>query len=203
MAKLYFRYGTMNSSKSAQLLMVHHNYKEQGKEAVIFKPILDTRDGEFVKSRALNGKVPAIMVGISRVGTMFDYVQKHRPACVLVDEVQFMTPAQIDELAKIVDVLNTPVIAYGLMTDFQTNLFAGSRRLIEVGARLEEIKTVCWYCSKRAVYNMRLENGVPVFDGEQVRVGGNESYKPVCRSCYENFRGKEKPVESEHETKKQ
>jgi thymidine kinase len=184
MAKLYFRYGTMNSSKSAQLLMVHHNYTEQGKTAVIFKPLLDTRDGSVVKSRALDTSVPAILVGITRVGTMFDYTEKNRPACVLVDEVQFMSIPQIDELAKIVDLLNIPVIAYGLMTDFQTNSFSGSRRLIEIGARVEEIKTVCWSCSRKAVYNMRLANGVPVFDGEQVQVGGNESYKPVCRCCY-------------------
>lgn len=185
MAKLYFRYGTMNSGKSAHLLMVHHNYVEQGKNVVIFKPLLDTRDGDFVKSRALNGKVPAILIGIVTVGTMFDYVEKHKPACVLIDEVQFMTEEQVDEMTKIVDLLNVPVITYGLMTDFQTNLFTGSRRLIEVGAKVEEIKTICWDCENKAVYNMRLSDGVPVFSGEQIQVGGNESYKPVCRQCYE------------------
>lgn len=189
MATLYFRYGTMNSSKSAQLLMVHHNYKEQGKTAVVFKSSLDTRSGNFVGSRAINTEVEAILVGLLEVGTMFEYVKEHRPDCVLVDEVQFMSEEQIDELGKIVDLLDTPVIAYGLLTDFQSNLFSGSRRLIEIGARLEEIKTVCWDCSRRAAFNMRIQDGVPVFDGEQIMIGGNDEYKPVCRKCYLKAKG--------------
>jgi thymidine kinase len=184
MAKLYFRYGTMNSSKSAQLLIVNFNYTEQGKVAVIFKPLLDTRDGDFVKSRALNGKVPAVLIGVTTLGTMFHYAFNNKPDCVLVDEVQFMSESQIDELAKIVDVLGIPVIAYGLMTDFRTNLFPGSRRLIELGAKIEEIKSVCWYCSRKSIFNLRLTDGIPVFSGEQVQIGGNESYKAVCRQCY-------------------
>lgn len=184
MATLYFRYGTMNSGKSAHLLMVYHNYKEQGKSVVIFKPSLDTRSGEFVGSRALNTKEKAIVVGMTDKDKMFDHVAQHKPSCVLVDEVQFMSEKQIDELGEIVDLLDTPVICYGLLTDFQSNLFSGSRRLIEIGARLEEIKTVCWHCSKRAVYNMRINDGNPVFTGEQVKIGGNEGYRPVCRSCY-------------------
>lgn len=189
MATLYFRYGTMNSSKSAQLLMVHHNYHEQGKRAVIFKSSLDTRSGPYVGSRAINTQVEAIQIGILELGTMFNYVREHKPDCVLVDEVQFMSEVQIDELAKIVDLLNTPVICYGLMTDFQGNLFSGSKRLIELGARLEEVKTVCWYCSHRATFNMRFQNGKPVFDGEQILIGGNDEYKPVCRKCYLTAKG--------------
>jgi thymidine kinase len=184
MAKLRFKEGTMNSSKTAQLLMVRHNYIEQGKKVIVFKPQLDTRDGEHVKSRALGEKAPAIMISSFEKGKMFSLTENISPVCVLIDEVQFMPEHQIDELAKIVDLLGIPVIAYGLLTDFQTKLFEGSKRLIEIGAVVENIKTVCWDCSKAAVFNMRLLNGLPVFTGEQVQVGGNESYKPVCRGCY-------------------
>lgn len=184
MAKLRFKYGTMNSSKSANLLMTQHNYTEQGKKVLIFKPKLDTRDGHFVKSRALNERQPAIMIEVNELDTMFSTTQIEQPDCVLVDEVQFMTPRQIEELGEIVDILNIPVIAYGLMSDFQSKLFPGSQRLIEIGALLEEIKTICFYCNKRATMNMRLLDGEPTFDGDQVQVGGNDSYKPVCRSCF-------------------
>lgn len=200
MAKLYFKYGTMNSSKSAQLIMVDYNYKDQGKETLIFKPVLDTRDGAFVKSRALDTKVDAILVEKERDDFMFKKTQELMPNCVLVDEVQFMSSKQVDELARIVDLLNVPVICFGLMTDFQSNLFGGSKRLVELGAILEEIKTVCWDCKARAVHNMRLLDGKPTFNGEQVQVGGNESYKPVCRKCYRKAKNRElnqkpKPLE--------
>ena len=184
MAKLYFKYGTMNSSKSAQLIMVDYNYKDQGKETLIFKPRLDTRDGGFVKSRALDTKVEAHLVGTSEHNFMFNMTQQFKPNCVLVDEVQFMPSHQIEELARIVDLLHVPVICFGLMTDFQSQLFTGSKRLIELGAILDEIKTVCWECKARAVHNMRYVNGKPTFSGKQVEVGGNEMYKPVCRKCY-------------------
>lgn len=190
MAKLRYKEGTMNSSKTAQLLMTRFNYIEQGKKVVIFKPMLDTRDGAFVKSRALGEKVPAKMIYKHEIDSMFLYTEKEKPDCVLIDEVQFMPEHQIDELSKIVDLLGIPVIAYGLLTDFQGKLFPGSQRLIEIGAFVENIKTVCWDCSKAAVYNMRLFNGEPVFHGEQVQVGGNESYKPVCRSCYTKAKSK-------------
>lgn len=190
MAKLYFKYGTMNSSKSAQLIMVDHNYKEQGKETLIFKPKLDTRDGSYVKSRALNTRVDAIMVEKEDTNFMFNKTQELLPNCVLVDEVQFMPPHQIEELAKIVDLLHVPVICFGLMTDFQSNLFGGSKRLVELGAILEEIKTVCWNCKARAVHNMRYLDNTPTFDGQQVEVGGNEMYKPVCRKCFRKARNK-------------
>lgn len=191
MAKLYFKYGTMNSSKSAQLIMVDYNYKDQGKETLIFKPVLDTRDGAFVKSRALDTKVDAILVEKTLEDFMFKMTQDLMPNCVLVDEVQFMPENQVDELARIVDLLNVPVICFGLMTDFQSKLFGGSKRLVELGAILEEIKTVCWDCKARAVHNMRLLDGKPTFDGEQVQVGGNESYKPVCRKCYRKAKNRE------------
>lgn len=184
MAHLDFYAGTMNSSKTAQLLMVRHNYLEQGKNVLIFKPAKDTRDLGIIKSRALEVEVKAITItdGIKR--GMYYLTKAVKPDCVLVDEVQFMPTHQIEELGEIVDLLGIPVIAYGLLTDFQTNLFEGSRRLIEIGARVKEIKTVCWDCNTKAMHNMRLHNGEPIFHGEQVQVGGNESYRPVCRACY-------------------
>ena len=184
MAKLRFKHGTMNSSKSAQLIMVDYNYKSQGKSTLVFKPRLDTRDGGIVKSRALGTVVEAILIDSDDSYTMTNLAGTFKPDCILVDEVQFMSPHQIDELAMIVDTLDIPVICFGLMTDFQSKLFEGSKRLIELGAILEEIKTVCTECKARAVNNMRLRDGVPIFDGAQVEVGGNEMYKPVCRQCY-------------------
>lgn len=121
---------------------------------------------------------------------MFEMTQKLLPNCVLVDEVQFMPEHQIEELARIVDLLHVPVIVFGLMTDFQSKLFDGSKRLIELGAILDEIKTVCWDCKARAVHNLRLLNDELTFTGEQVEVGGNEMYRPLCRKCYRKVRNK-------------
>lgn len=199
MAKLYFKEGTMNSSKSAQLIMTHHNYEVQGKTALVFQPMANTRDGGAVKSRALDSIVDAHLVGKEEEGTMFRLTEELMPDCVLVDEVQFMPAFQIDELAEIVDLLRVPVICFGLLTDFQTNLFEGSRRLIEIGAKVENIKTVCWHCSRKAVYNMRLLNGEPVFEGDQVQVGGDESYRPVCRICYKTAQERSKCADVEVE----
>lgn len=188
MAKLYFRYGTMNSSKSAQLLMVNHNYISEGKTTLIFKPSLDTRDGAYVKSRVIKEHLPAILITDNDKGKMYELVKKERPNAVLVDEVQFFSEEFIVELVDIVDSLNIPVLCYGLMTDFTGHLFEGSKSLIENGARLEEVKTVCVYCDVKANYNMRVVDDIPVFSGEVVQVGGNESYKAVCRKCYNKFK---------------
>lgn len=184
MAKLRYKPGTMNSKKSADLIMTNHNYSEQGKKTLVFKPLCDTKNGAFVSSRALDVKIPAITVGEDVKRGMFHLTNVIKPDCVLVDEVQFMPEHQIDELGEIVDLLDIPVIAYGLLTDFTTKIFDGSRRLIEIGAMVEPLKTVCWDCKSKADYNMRLFKAVPIFTGEQIMIGGNESYKPVCRSCY-------------------
>lgn len=187
MAKLRYKYGTMNSSKSANLLMIRHNYIEQGKSVIIYKPSSDTRDGEFVQSRALDETAPAVLIGTDDVGFMYKQVAIERPNCVLVDEVQFFSEEQVEELGRIVDDLEIPVIAFGLLTDFQGHLFNGSRKLVEIGAVIEEIKTECHYCSKRATHNIRLLDGKPVFEGDQLQVGDKE-YVPVCRKCYSNFK---------------
>ncbi|WP_128895342.1 thymidine kinase [Longirhabdus pacifica] len=190
MAQLYFRYGTMNSSKSAQLLMVNHNYEEQGKKTIIFKPALDTRDGKYVKSRALIGNVTATIIQKEDKGEMFQHAKSIMPDCVLVDEAQWLHENHIDELTDIVDELSIPVICYGLLTDFQGHLFDGSRRLLEVADKREEVKTVCRYCNKKAMFNMRVFEGEPIFHGEQLQVGGNESYIPVCRKCFKDRKQK-------------
>lgn len=179
-----FKYGEMNGGKSAKLLMTKHMYESTGKRVVIFKPSADTRDGQFVQSRALSEKVPAKIVTPKMANWMYNEVKALRPDVVLVDEAQFFQVHQIDELARIVDLLSVPVIAHGLMADFKTELFPASKRLVEVGATLEKIEAVCANCQSPTNFNMRLFNGRPVFEGEQVQVGGNESYKSVCRSCY-------------------
>lgn len=191
----YFKSGTMDSGKSIHLMIRHFSFMQKGKVCLVFKPKLDTRDGDCVKSRAMEHTLPADrIVAEDEEGAMFEMAKRVKPYCVFVDEVQFMPAHQIDELAKIVDVLGIPVMAYGLMTDFQTNFFSGSKRIIEIGANIEILESDCRYCTNPATFNMRLSNGVPVFSGEQVQVGGNESYKPVCRKCYN--KAKEKSMQS-------
>lgn len=170
MAKLRYKIGTMGSSKSADLLISEYRYRQQGKKTLVFKPSQDTRNDGVIYSRALNEELPCISILPPDKDKMFNLAAKEQPKCILVDEVQFMTEAQIEELTEIVDLLEIPVIAYGLLTDFQGLLFPGSKRLIEVGAVLEEVKNVCWYCNKRATHNMRFRGTEPVFEGNQVEI---------------------------------
>ncbi|ANE48132.1 thymidine kinase [Paenibacillus swuensis] len=180
MAKLYYRYGTMNSGKSIDILKIANNYEEQGKKVLIFTSAIDDRHGL--------GKVTS-RVGIQREAylldeTVFEKVQQEQPDCVVVDEGQFASTQLIDLLAEIVDTLDIPVIVYGLMTDFQGEMFEGSKRLLELADRIEEVKTICWYCKSKARFNTRFKNGKAVFTGEQIDIGGNEKYLPLCRQCY-------------------
>ena len=182
MAKLYFRYGAMGASKTSNALMVEYNYFERGQNAVIFKPSIDTRDGiDIVKSR----------VGLAKKAYLFrpsdnafDIINRMNEAqkidCVIIDEAQFLTSEQVMQLCRVVDELNIPVIAYGLRADFAGNLFPGSERLLAMADTIEEIKTVCW-CSKKAIMNARVVDGKVVKEGEQVMLGGNESYVALCR----------------------
>ncbi|MBC8081082.1 MAG: thymidine kinase [Gorillibacterium sp.] len=180
MAKLYYRYGTMNSGKSFDILKIANNYEEQGKKVLIFTSVVDTRHGI--------GKVTS-RVGFQREALLMDermmeVVEQGTPDCVVVDEAQFASTKQIDQLAEIVDCLDIPVIVYGLMTDFQGIMFEGSKRLLEIADRIEEIKTVCWYCNRKARFNTRFKDGQAVFTGEQLDIGGNDKYQPLCRKCY-------------------
>ncbi len=180
MARLYFRHGAMGSSKTANALMVEYNYRERGKRALLVKPRIDTRDGESViKSR----------IGLSHACRFVDELtgmEDERIAeydCVIVDEAQFCEKSDIEFFVHIVDDLDIPVICYGLRTDFQRNLFEGSKWLLAWADVIEELKTVCW-CGRAASCNTRICGGKIVKDGEQLFLGGNESYVALCRKHY-------------------
>jgi Thymidine kinase len=177
MAKLYFRYGAMSSSKTAQAIMVKYNYGERGQKALLSKPATDTRDGvRTVRSRC----------GLSDECVLFDdipwdEVKAHEYDCLIVDEAQFLTKDQVMKLVEAVDDYNIPVICYGLRTDFQGNFFEGSHWLMAFADTIEEIKTICW-CGKKAIMNARLDGkGGITKVGEQVVLGADDKYIGLCR----------------------
>ncbi len=178
MAKLYFRYGVMGSSKTANALMVRYNYEERGQNTLLVKPSVDQRDGaRFVASRA----------GLSAPCIYFSDLQAMPPqalaeyACIIVDEAQFLSREEVRYLTDLVDDWNIPVICYGLRADFKGELFPGSQELLASADLIEEIKTICW-CGKKAIHNARFdENGVVLKEGEQVVLGANDQYIGLCR----------------------
>lgn len=187
-AQLFFRYGAMCSSKSLQLLAVAHNYESQGKRIICFKPVADDRS-DLIETRA----------GFSREAIVLEYgdtdiikyVIGKRIDAILVDEAQFMSRSQIIAFSDVVDYYEIPVLAYGLKSDFKGNLFEGSEALLSFADKIEEIKTVCYFCNSKALMNMRVdEDGFAVFEGNQVEIGDTESsdrqyqYRSVCRKCY-------------------
>lgn len=170
MAKLYFRYGAMGSAKTLNLLAVRHNYQAQGKRVVLLKPAVDSRFGnEWVRSRAgLEHQADYIL----RDGEPLDHDLFEGVSCILVDECQFLKATAVDELREITRVLAIPVIAYGLRTDFKAELFEGSKRLMEVADTLEEIKTTCRFCERKAVFNLRHNSrGEAIVEGPKVLLG--------------------------------
>lgn len=181
MPKLYFKYGAMNSSKSANALMVKFNYEEQGYRVALLKPSLDDRDGvDIVKSRiGLEQKCYVI----DRTVNLLEWYRAHRDYQVMiVDEAQFLTPEQVEHLKDLaVDAI--PVLCFGLKTDFQTKMFPASKRLFELADSLSEIKSVC-RCGRKAEVNARIHNGKIVKEGEQIFIGGNESYIGMCYKCW-------------------
>jgi len=184
MAKLYFKYGAMGCSKTAQALITKFNYEERGMRVLFLKPATDTRDGAAVARSRIGLEAPVIPVAADR-----DLARMYReeyPACnvIIVDECQFLTPEQVDQLGEVVIEYNVPVLCFGLATDFLTHLFPGSRRLFEIAESISEIKSIC-RCGAKATVNARLdENGRVVFEGEQVCLGGNERYMAMCRRCW-------------------
>lgn len=183
MAKLYFYYSAMNAGKSTILLQAEFNYRERGMNPLLLSPLLDTRHG-LGKITSRIG-LQAAALGIAQDTDVFDLVKaKHTQAridCLLIDEAQFLSEAQVKQLARCADELNIPVLCYGLRTDFQGNLFPGSKVLLGWADTLSEIKTIC-HCGKKATMNMRISaQGVPVTEGEQIDIGGNERYVAVCR----------------------
>ena len=185
MAKLYFKYGAMGSSKTANALITKFNYEERGMKVWLIKPSVDVRDGaDVVRSRIGLSAHADIMTPDKN---LFDEYQNH-PDCdvVIADECQFFASAQIDQLRRIVDKLDIPVLCYGLRTDFLTHLFEGSRRLFEVADSITEIKTICT-CGKKAIVNARIDGeGKVVTEGGQILIGGNDSYVAMCHSCWQN-----------------
>ncbi len=181
MAKLYFRYGTMDSAKSMNLLAVAHNYRKQGKTVRLLKPAVDDRFGrDTIRSRSgLARKVDLLIHDDTRLDpAWFEGVD-----CVLVDEAQFLPPPVVEDLRRITLAPGVPVICYGLRTDFRTRLFPGSKRLLELADRIEEVKVTCTHCNRKAIFNMRLRDGRPALDGAQVELG-DAAYVPVCSACY-------------------
>lgn len=183
-AKLYFKYGAMGSSKTAQALITKFNYEERNMKVLFIKPSSDTRDGiDIVKSRiGLEAKANVVGPEVN----LYDYYKNGYADCkaVIVDECQFLTPKQVDELAAVTLDYDTAVLCFGLRTDFLTHFFPGSQRLMEIAESITEIKMVC-DCGAKATVNARFDdNGQIVFEGEQVVLGGNDRYRAMCRKCW-------------------
>ena len=189
--KLYFRYGTMGSAKTAMLLTTAYNFEERGMAYKCFKPVIDTRDKKnVIRSR----------IGIERECSwiyndtnLYEAIRKvmeagEGPQWILVDEAQFLTPEQVDQLARAVDDFGINVVCYGLRTDFKTQLFEGSKRLLEIADTIDEIKSTCT-CGRKTIVNARINSlGEIITEGDQVEIGGNDKYIAVCRNCWRNKR---------------
>lgn len=184
MAKLYFRHGPMDSAKTLNLLAVAHNYRSQGKKVLLLKPRLDDRFGDrSIASRAgLEAQADLLLDDQSPL----DPADFEGVDCLLVDEAQFLSAGIVEKLRKLTKEPGIPVICYGLRTDFRTHLFEGSRRLLELADSIEEVKVTCQFCNRKAILNLRLQDdGAPSLEGDQIELGGNERYAPVCYNCYD------------------
>lgn len=186
MAKLYFRHGTVGSAKTLNLLAVAHNYRQQQKRVYLIKPALDTRFGfGVIRTRAGLEMAADYVVPVSGAFSLPDLTGV---MCILVDEAQFVPELFIDVLHGIAhSTANIPVICYGLRTDFRTNVFPAARRLFELADTIEEIKTVCTACCKKAVFNLKLVDGKPTLSGPSVELGCEEKYIPVCAGCFDEY----------------
>ena len=184
MAKLYFKYGAMGSSKTAQALITKYNYEENDMKVWLIKPSADTRDGVTkLRSRIGLEATVEVMTPDMNIYDRFRDTRAGNCTAVIADEAQFLTEKQIDELRAIVDDFNIAVLCFGLRTDFQTRLFPGSRRLMEVADAIQEIKTMC-DCGTKATVNARINDGYIVTEGAQVVLGGNDCYIAMCHRCY-------------------
>lgn len=183
MAKLYFKYGAMGSSKSAQALITKFNYEELGMTVWLIKPSVDTRDGaDIVRSRI--GLEAHAQIITPEMNIEEEYAAAGRHDVIIADEAQFFTPEQIDQLRTLVDEKDLPVLCFGLRTDFLTHFFPGAQRLMELADSLTEIKTVC-ECGRKATVNARIDSeGKIVTEGGQIFLGGNDSYIAMCHKCW-------------------
>ncbi len=195
MAKLYFKYGAMGSSKTAQALITKFNYEERGMSVWLIKPSTDDRDGATVIRSRIGLRAEAdVIFPQDDVRAMFDALD--RRDVVIADECQFLTPRQIDQLRELVDEEDVPVLCFGLRTDFQTKLFPGSARLFELADSITEIKTIC-ECGSKATVNARIgPDGKVVTEGEQVLLGGNDTYVAMCHACWRRRIAREKNQEN-------
>ena len=187
MAKLYFRYSTMNAGKSLDLCRINHNYIENGKKTLCLTASVDDRYGKNKITSRIGISIDAISV--SRETNIFDLIKETEDiSCVLIDEIQFFTKKHIQQITDVVDILNIPVICYGLRSSYTLDIFDGSAYLMSICDEIQEIKTICSHCkNKKAIINARFENDKIVLEGNQVIIGGNNEYKPLCRKCYKNY----------------
>lgn len=190
--KLYFRYGTMGSAKTALLLTTAYNFEERGMKYVCLKPVIDTRETKnVIRSRIGIERECKWIYGDTDLYMLAAELFEENLAVIdwfLIDEAQFLTSAQVDQLARIVDDFGSNVICYGLRTDFQTHLFEGSRRLFEIADTIDEIKSTCT-CGRKTIVNARIDSHGDIVDvGQQVEIGGNDRYIAVCRNCWRNKR---------------
>lgn len=195
MAKLFFRYGAMSSGKTRDLMKVYYNYKERNMDTLVMKPIIDVKGKNNLISR--DGTKLANDFMISKKDNIFKIIKNINKSkkiwCVLIDEAQFLAKKNVDELSDVVDILDIPVICYGLRADFKGNSFPGSKRLFEIADSIEELKTIC-YCGKKALMNTRMVNGKYTFNGDQVAIDGEDkvTYNSLCRKCYKEEARKSK-----------
>ena len=192
MSKLYFRYGAMNSGKSTHLMQVAYNYEERGMKVLIIKPMVDKKGGDTLVSRLGVGRKVDLL--LDENDNVLDIIKERLNAnkkidCILVDEVQFLKEAQIDELFENAVTLNIPIICYGLRTDFKRNGFEGSTRLLLIAHSIEEMKTIC-ACGKKAIFNGRKINNKFVFEGEQIAIDeqNDVNYESLCGECYYKYK---------------
>lgn len=198
MAKLYFRYGAMNSGKTTMLLQTAHNYEEQGMKIIIIKPMVDTKGKDKIISRL--GIERTVDIRLTEQDSIMDCIREKyknnafKPNAIIVDEAQFLQPFQVDELFELTKTFDIPVLAYGLRCDFRMSGFPGATRLLEIADDITELKTIC-KCGKKATQNLRFVNGEPTFNGDIISIDGasNEiEYKSVCGKCYLKIRKKYK-----------
>ena len=201
MAQLYFKYGAMGSSKTAQALITKFNYEERGMKVWLLKPSTDQRDGIHMLHSRIGLEAPAEVIGPE--DDIYElYTRRDHPDVVITDECQFFTPQQIDQLRRLVDEHDLPVLCFGLRTDFLTHLFPGSLRLFELADSITEIKTIC-DCGRKATTNARISpDGYVITEGDQVFLGGNDSYIAMCHKCYQDYINEHRKVELLHGTER-
>jgi len=194
MAKLFFYYSTMAAGKSMEIIKVAYNYDIQGKKVVTFTSQMDDRfEVGKIWSRAGFEMEAYTYAHDTNIADFILSLEK-RPASVLIDEAQFLTKEQVIELTELVDQYGITVMCYGLKNDAFNQLFSGSNYLLIYADNIKELKTECWYCHKKATMNLRFdEDGFPVYEGEQIDIGGNEKYLPVCRKCYKEVKHFKQP----------